>query len=96
MNPFQIDHLIETVGEDDQVDQIYNYLIYRFEGHGAYIWARAYLYDVQVVSVHGPFKSSTELTPVPNQQLFVEVTDYLRKRFVDVQTLGPKGYVKLR
>jgi hypothetical protein len=42
MEPYQIEHLVDTIDEDEQVIQTYNYWIYRFEGNGAYVWARAY------------------------------------------------------
>ena len=95
MEPYQIEHLVDTIDEDEQVIQTYNYWIYRFEGNGAYVWARAYADDVKVVSVFGPFKSPAELIPVQNRQLFREVASYLRVRFTDVQMLGADGYVKV-
>ena len=95
MEPYHIEHLFDTIDEHEKVTQTYNNWIYRFEGPGAYVWARAYSDDVKVVSVFGPFKSSAELTPVQNRPLFREVVSYLRVRFVDVQMLGTDGYVKV-
>ncbi len=95
MEPYKIEHLIDVTGDDDETSQVYNYLIYKFEGGGAYVWARVYLDTIHTVSIHGPFKSPAELTPVQNSQLFNEVADYFRKRFANITTLAPSGYVTI-
>ncbi|MEP4194887.1 MAG: hypothetical protein ABJL99_04540 [Aliishimia sp.] len=95
MEPYQIEHLVDVIGADGQIDQVYNCLIYKFEGHGAYIWARAYVDEMHVVSIYGPFKSSNDLTPVDNPDLLRDVIDYLRMRFGVLQKLGLNGYVKI-
>ena len=38
MEPYQIEHLVEVIGSDGQIDQIYNYLVYKFQDSGAYVW----------------------------------------------------------
>lgn len=64
MEPYQIAPLFEVIGTDGQIDQIYNCVIYRFQDDSAYIRARAYLDEIDTVSVFGPFQSERDLTPV--------------------------------
>lgn len=95
MEPYQIEHLVEVIGSDGQIDQIYNYLVYKFQDSSAYVWARAYLDDMGTVSIYGPFKSETDLTPVENSSLAHSVIEYMKMRYPNLQTLGASGYVKI-
>jgi len=95
MEPYQIEHLVDVLGSDGQIDQVYNYLVYRFQDNGAYIWARAYLDDIGTISIYGPFNSDTDLTPVENSSLMNGVIDYMKIRYADLQAFGENGYVKI-
>ncbi|MEO1542643.1 MAG: hypothetical protein AAFR75_01265 [Pseudomonadota bacterium] len=95
MEPYQIEHLVEIIVSEGQVDQFYNYLVYRFEGHGAYVWARTYLDEIHTVSVFGPFKSADELVPIGSPNLMNGVVEYLKTRFSNLQVLSENGNVKV-
>lgn len=95
MEPYQIEHIVDVVGDGDAYDMVYNYLIYRFEGYGSYVWARTYLDDIGTVSIYGPFKSADDLTTVESPKLFDSVVDFLGMRFARIEILGPDGYVPL-
>jgi len=92
MEPCKIEHVIELVEVDDQIDQVYNYIEYEFEGHGACLRARAYVDEIHFVSIYGPFQSSDDLTVVDVPELLTEAIEYLRVRFEKVERLEENGY----
>ncbi len=96
MEPYKIEHLKDVIEVNGEIEQVYNYLINRFEGFEAYIWARACLDEIKEVSLYGPFTSSNDLTQVDNPDLHRVVLDYLHFRFRVVKELGPNGYVTIK
>jgi len=95
MEPYQIEHLVEVIGTDGQIDQLYNDFVYKFQDGSAYVWAWAYLDDMGTASIFGPFKSETDLTPVENSSLVNGVIEYMKMRYPNLQAFGPNGYVKI-
>ncbi|UWP96079.1 hypothetical protein K3X48_03540 [Aliiroseovarius crassostreae] len=92
MTPYRIEHVIEEIEVPDGPPIIYNYLVYRFEGYGAYAWARTYLDDINIISIHGPFQSSENQCPIECPDLLANMTAYFSKRFDELQKFGPNGY----
>ena len=94
IQPTAIEHKCEDIYDGDMLEQKYSYLVYHFESDGAYFWARTYLDDVSIVSLHGPFESRTELRPT-DAPLSGHVLTYLRRRFRTIQVLQKGGYVSI-
>ena len=69
-----------------------NYIVYHFDGDGAYFWARTYLDDIKTVSLYGPFENRATMKPIG-----VSVNDavlvYLQRRFSKVELLRDDGAV---
>jgi hypothetical protein len=85
--PISITHSRDTIVIDGNVEQDYRFLVYRFRGPDAEIFARTYLDDPWVVAITSPPFGS----PLPT-----EVIAYLRKRFDVIRQLGgPEGYTEL-
>jgi hypothetical protein len=52
--PDRIEHGCDIiVGDDGDLEQYYNYLVYYFSGVGHGLWARTYLDEMGTVTLHG-------------------------------------------
>jgi hypothetical protein len=86
--PTEIEHRIEEIrgGEnDDQIEQRYNFIDYHFDLAGVYLRARAYLDDMAVAVVFGPFEGRDSIRKVDAPNTEEAVLAYLRRRFRTVQ-----------
>jgi hypothetical protein len=86
--PTEIEHTIEEIwgGEKaDQLEQRYNFIDYHFELDGVYLRARAYLDDMEVAVVFGPFERRGSIRKVDTPEAKDAVLAYLRRRFRTVQ-----------
>ena len=93
LTPSRIDHLVEEIYADGALEQKYNYLVYHFERNGAYIRARAYLDEIGVVSIYGPYESElVNSAPVEDAAFFALALAYLKRRYETVQKLAGDGY----
>ena len=72
-----IEHVVDLVEIDGEIEQVYNYLFYRWEEPS--VSARAYLDEPATVSILSGEPSS-------------EILDYLRDRYARIQRLGRQGY----
>lgn len=89
--PIRIVHNNEQLWLGNILEQSYNYLDYEFETEQHRYRARTYLDNVHVVAIFGPFlKGSNEA--VEGIALDERVLAYLRRRFLEIQKLGPNGY----
>jgi hypothetical protein len=90
--PTEIEHRCEELFVGDAREQRYNYIIYHFGCNGAYFWARTYIDEIDIVSVHGPFEgrhTRNRISGPLNEGMF----SYLKRRFRKIQTLKNDGYV---
>lgn len=95
ISPVSIEHKVDDLFDHGELQRSYNYLDYRFERDGAYIRARAYLYEIESVSIYGPFAISAPHEPVRNDELYRFVLEYLKRRFSVIESLSsdePDGY----
>jgi hypothetical protein len=86
--PTEIEHKIEEIwgGEKkDQLEQRYNFIDYHFDLDGVYLRARAYLDDIEVAVVFGPFERRGSSKKVDRPKARDAVLAYLRHRFRTVQ-----------
>lgn len=92
--PARIEHHCEEIHADGELEQKYNYLVYHFEMHGRYIWARAYLDEIDQVSIFGPFDSEQTLNAVSDDAFEVLVMNYFKRRYEVIQKLSEEmgGY----
>ena len=94
--PVRITHNSEQIWNGDTLEQNYNYLVYEFETEQHRYRARTYLNTIRTVAVYGPFaKDSNSLAPLDGVQMDQRVLAYLRRRYVEIKTLGPAGYVPI-
>jgi hypothetical protein len=86
--PTEIEHKLEEIraGEKaDQLEQVYNFIDYHFEPDGVYLRARAYLDDIGVAVVFGPFERRGSTKAVDAPKATDAVLAYLRRRFRTVR-----------
>lgn len=94
--PVRITHPSEQMWNGNTLEQNYNYLVYEFETEEHLYRARAYLDDIQTVSIHGPFdRYSSNPAPLAGVEIDPRVIAYLRRRYAVITVLGPTGYVPL-
>jgi len=86
--PTEIEHNIDEIwgGEKaDQLEQYYNFLDYHFELDGVYFRARAYLDEIEIAVLFGPFERRGSINKVADPKAEDAVLAYLRRRFRDVR-----------
>jgi len=86
--PSEIEHKIEDVRCDetgDEIDQHYNFMEYHFEIDGIDLRARAYLDDIEVAIILGPFELRSSIKKIDQPKATDRVLSYLRLRFRIVQ-----------
>ena len=94
--PVRIMHNSEQIWDGDRLVQDYNYLAYEFETEAYLYRARAYLDDIQAVSILGIFdKYSKEPIRPTDLEIDPRILAYLRRRYVEIDMLGPTGYVPI-
>ena len=94
--PISITHNSEQMWSGSNLEQSYNYLVYHFETEEHLYRARAYLDEIDTVSVYGPLKKDE----LPDWGSFLQeieidrrIIAYLRKRYAKITRLAPTGYV---
>jgi hypothetical protein len=89
IQPVAIEHRCEELRHEGRLEQRYNCLSLRSDD--AYFWARAYLDEINTVSLFGPLESRASRRPTGGA-LSEAVLAYLRRRFRIVQMLQSDGY----
>lgn len=92
--PLRIEHRCEALFDGDQLEEVYNYLLYEFGAGGRTYWARAYLDEIGTVSLYGPSASQGSRKRL-KEPIAPEILAYLRRRFQTIQILENDGYVPL-
>lgn len=81
--PVSITHSVDEIRNDGRVEQHYNFLDYRFERDGFSVRARAYLDDIETVTLM--------LEPLPigdvGERLVADIREYLERRYASVELL---------
>lgn len=82
--PVSITHSVDEIRNDGRVEQHYNFLDYLFERDGFSIRARAYLDDIETVTV------MLEPRPVggAGERLVADIRKYLERRYASVEQLS--------
>lgn len=94
ISPVRITHGCDQLWRGDRLEQRYNFLDYEFETEAHRYRARAYLDDIQTVSIFGPFeKATTILTAAVGVEIDHRVLAYLRRRYAVIKKPSPDGYV---
>ncbi|WP_428406983.1 hypothetical protein [Hyphococcus sp.] len=95
LTPVRIEHLCEEIHADGALEQKYNYLAYHFEMDDRYLWARAYLDEIDKVSIFGPFDSEQTRNPVSDGAFENLTVEYFKRRFDVIEKLSEEagGYV---
>ncbi|MCG8357798.1 MAG: hypothetical protein MI920_19715 [Kiloniellales bacterium] len=91
--PVEIKHQVDEILVAGRIDQYYNYLEYHFERLGLYCQARAYLDEIDTVSICGPFSDRSARELVESAELLDEVISYFKRRYVVIQMLRSEGCV---
>ena len=94
--PTKITHKSEQLWDGNSLEQSYNYLVYEFETEQHRYFARAYLHEIETVSIHGPFdKSAAELSAIDDVEIDPRILAYLRRRYPEITVLREEGYEPL-
>ena len=94
--PARIVHNSEQIWNGDTLEQNYNYLVYEFETDEHLYRARAYLDDIQTVSILGRFdRASSQPEILTSEQVDPRILAYLRRRYAVIMILGPAGYTPI-
>jgi hypothetical protein len=97
ISPLRITHHCEEIWNGNTLEQKYNYLVYEFETDQHRYRARAYLDDIHTVSIFGPFdKDASGVAQLEGIELDQRVVAYLRRRYREIERLGPAGYVPIK
>ncbi len=89
--PVEIRHDVDEISIDGDLEQLYNYIDYRFERPGAHCRARTYLDDIDTVSVFGPFSGQDREDEVDAPEFLEDVLSYLKRRFLVIEVFGDDG-----
>ncbi|WPZ04231.1 hypothetical protein T8S45_01485 [Blastomonas marina] len=92
IQPVNISHHVDEIREGDRLVERYNYVVYEFENDDGYLWARAYLDEVDKVAIYGPFADSSRAIKVSAPSLETAVINYLKRRFACINRLSPDEY----
>ena len=94
--PARIVHNSEQIWDGNTLEQNYNYLVYEFETDEHLYRARAYLDDLQTVSILGRFdRVSSQHEILTSEQVDPRILAYLRRRYGVIEILGPTGYTPI-
>ena len=93
IQPTKVSHHVDEINESGKLAERYNYIIYEFSRDNAYIRARAYFDEIEVVSIYGPFAASDKQTKVSAPALEADVLAYLKRRYqqIDRFTMDEKS-----
>ena len=92
VDPALIEHRCEEIWSGESLEQVYNYLVYRFDIDGLHYWARAYLDEIDEVSITTASADLEGLAPQPMGGPPTAMLGYLKRRYRRITVLGPKGY----
>jgi hypothetical protein len=94
--PARIVHNSEQIWNGNTLEQNYNYLVYEFDTEEHLYRARAYLDDIQTVSILGRFdRASSQPEILTSEQVDPRILAYLRRRYAVIMILGPTGYTPI-
>ena len=88
LTPARIEHLCEEIHADGVLEQKYNYLVYHFEMNGHYLRARAYLDEIDKVSIYGPFETAQACDAISDDEFETLAMGYLKRRFQIITKLS--------
>lgn len=85
--PFEIEHSVDEIWDGATLLQRYNFLDLYFEDDDGYCRARAYVDEMDSVTLFGPFAQRTSLSKVERPSFEQYVLAYLERRFRVVRRL---------
>ncbi len=89
IQPVKISHHVDEIREGDRLVERYNYVDYEFENDDGYIRARAYLDEVDKVTIFGPFTNRSQNTKTSSPDFEAAVLEYLKRRFHRIDRFNP-------
>ncbi len=87
ITPCEIEHKVDEIWHDGQLQQYYNFLDYHFERDGSYSRARSYADDFREVTLFGPFEGRASTRIVCRPDFERDILTYLERRFLKVSRL---------
>jgi hypothetical protein len=95
--PDRIEHGCDIiVGDDGELEQYYNYFVYRFSGVGHGLWARAYVDTMDHVTLYGSV-SEVDKRLIQKDSFDTdrgrEIIRYLQRRYGEVRLGAAETYV---
>ena len=85
----KISHHVDEITVGDRLVERYNYVVYEFENDDGYLWARAYLEEVDKVAIYGPFTNRSQRTKAKAPDFEAAVVEYLKRRFHRIDRFNP-------
>lgn len=89
--PTRIEHRCECILNAGAIEQRYNYLVYQFERASDSAIARAYLDQIDEVSIL-QMGGKLPVGEMRSTEFWRDVLAYLRRRYDTVTALGEEGY----
>jgi hypothetical protein len=89
IQPIKISHHVDEITEGDRLLERYNYVVYEFENDDGFLWARAYLDEINKVSFYGPFTDRSQKTKANAPDFEAAVVEYLKRRFHRIDRFNP-------
>lgn len=83
----KIERTVEELWDGNVLEQRYNFLDYHFEEGGAYLRARAYLDQMEAVTLFGPFQERGSIAKVKADEAERAALTYLERRYGIVRRL---------
>jgi hypothetical protein len=90
IRPVRIDHDVDEIYDDGALEQHYNFLVYQFAKAGNTLRARAYLDEIDAISIFGPYRGETD-ERVDDPELLDAVMGYLKRRFRRIDRFDTQG-----
>ena len=85
IKPALIEHIVDEVWIEGNLEQYYNFFDYHFEQDDAYCRARSYADTMDKVTVYGPFAAGRDLHRVDHDAFERAVHAYLKRRYRTVE-----------
>ncbi len=92
ITPFKIKHDIDYIFNGYNIDIYYNYIDYHFERNGVYCVARAYLDEINSVSIRGIFSGSDRRETAKSREMLEVVCNYLKRRYRKIEVFKDGEY----
>ena len=90
--PYRIEHGVDEIFNDGDLEQCYNFIDYHFQSDKAYMRGRSYLDENKFIALYGPFDSEKSDAVVDDEELYSLVIEYFSRRYSYIKILCSDGY----